>query len=527
MSKERSLAENIIRNITITTTIVLMVVVIVLWLITCSIHKSSEETAVNSLLEQKINDMDLLLESSINKTDYIVKNLNIIDGLNTDFTDGYELLSFINDFKLFMDSVGTGTTTDREQILLYTENPSLIDGQYLRKMDSMPKEDRQLTETIDDNHVFCWNKNVKTDSIGNKYLSLYRKIPLKYNCFVEIKLYFEDILGTDLKENEYQILLNENWDGKDKKFVGKPLYEIFVLALDNQTQQLWEYYSMYLFLYLFGGSFFLLITHYLVAKAVKHTTTDIIEFIETFDKEENPLLIEPKSKWKELRLIEKRIISLNKKIYNMSKEQYRNRLLVKNMEIELMNMKINPHLLYNSLSAIKLLAFKSKNFEIEEITNLLIDYYRLMLNKGDNMISIGDELDYLEKYVLINEVSKKVKYDFDVNISAEAYDVEIPHMLLQPIVENAIYHGLNGNDNSYIGFDVSLKDDDLIIEISDNGNGITPEKLYEINHKKELGYGLTNVVSRLDWFYHDRYELKFYSEFGKGTKVQLKLSITK
>ena len=134
---------------------------------------------------------------------------------------------------------------------------------------------------------------------------------------------------------------------------------------------------------------------------------------------------------------------------------------------------------------------------------------------------------YLEKYIKIHEISKKIKYDVEIDISSDAYELMIPHLILQPIVENAVFHGLGQNtQNPEISFFVSYKENTLVIEINDNGIGIEPEKLSLMNNKEALGYGLSNVVFRLDFYYGENYSLEFFSKDMKGTSVVMTIKNT-
>ncbi len=523
MTEKRSLSKHIIRNIFITTTVIVTVIAIVLWFLLCGGYKQNRDADIQNLLQKRVNDLELLLERNISSTDYIIKNNKIVEGLNKEFTDGYELLQFVNEFKLFLDAFNSSIPSDTEQIIVYTSNPTLVESYYMRKMESMSEDDKELVALIDDNNVFRWKEKVQKDALERSYVSLFRKIPLQYECVIEIKIYTDDILNGDSASERCRIFPDKDWQKLNSNAVSMPLFNTFVITLEDFTEHYLGMYVFYLLIVLLGAAVFLVSVLYLISRATMRITKDIIDFVEQIDND-NVILKKSFSEWRELDIIEKKIYLMNQKINDMNREKYESQLVAKNLEMENLNAKINPHLLYNSLSAIKLLAFKTNNYEIEQTTELLIDYYRLMLNRGQNMISIGEEIEYLGKYIQINEISKRADYEFDVDITSDAYDVKIPHMLLQPIVENAIYHGLNGNAGGYIGFKIYFNGDDMIIEITDDGKGIETEKLSKMNDGTELGYGLTNVISRLSFYYPNRYELKFTSDFGNGTCVVLRLS---
>ena len=194
------------------------------------------------------------------------------------------------------------------------------------------------------------------------------------------------------------------------------------------------------------------------------------------------------------------------------------------LEIELLQSRINPHLLYNSLSVIKWSALKNNDKAAVEIINQMTRYYRAALNKGNSIIKISDEIDMIKAYVKINEYAHYSTYQLVVNIDAEIKEYYTIKHIFQPVVENAILHGLNGKEgDKIIRIDARMQNNDIIVEVSDNGYGMSQENVDKIlAHQFETtygGYGIMNLIKRIKLIYGEKYGICIESEEGKGTKV--------
>ena len=252
------------------------------------------------------------------------------------------------------------------------------------------------------------------------------------------------------------------------------------------------------------------------------TSYDIIEFIDKLDADEildsGMNLMVTQTEAKELAIIKKTILNLCDNIKNIENKK-------KNVEIELVQSKINPHTMYNSLSAIRLKAFETKQQEIINIVDTMAEYYRMVLNRGQNITLLCDEIAMLEKYVAVNELSNYIKYGFKVELPAEIRNCRIPHLILLPFIENAVNHGLPGMTSGG-KISVSCKRDGEFLEIiiTDNGVGIKPEMLEKLHDLEnyDLGYGIKNVYQRLNLIYGSESTIEFESAYREGTRVTVR-----
>lgn len=221
------------------------------------------------------------------------------------------------------------------------------------------------------------------------------------------------------------------------------------------------------------------------------------------------------------------IKNLINEVYVKEIEQKKLIVKQKDAEFKMLASQINPHFLYNTLETIRMRAFCNGDRELADIVKKLGKIMRRNLEVTNEVVTLKSELDMIQNYLEIQSLrfKGKVEYDFRLEVDPEEYLI-LP-LLLQPIVENAFVHGLESSTK--LGkIEVSIYDEVgyLIVEISDNGVGITKEKLdyingkldnYQNNNKKSIG--ISNVNERIKMFYGEEYGLYILSSLDIGTKV--------
>jgi sensor histidine kinase YesM len=200
------------------------------------------------------------------------------------------------------------------------------------------------------------------------------------------------------------------------------------------------------------------------------------------------------------------------------------------LEMELLQSKLNPHLLYNSLSVIKWTALRNKDDKTVKLVDSMNKYYRAVLNRGNNILTVRSELNMIGEYLKINEYAHSTRYGLSVCVGEEIQECLVLKHLLQPLVENAILHGLNGKEGEkQIQIRGFRQGDSLLLEVEDNGYGIDPqtiEKILSMNFKKEIGgYGLRNLINRIHTYYGPGADLTIDSEKGRYTRVTIKIPL--
>ena len=214
-------------------------------------------------------------------------------------------------------------------------------------------------------------------------------------------------------------------------------------------------------------------------------------------------------------------------VLRLQKESYQHHLDGKDREYHAMINQINAHFLYNTLSAVNWHAVMADQAEISYAIQLLSKYYRTTLNKGENEISLQDELDNVKTYIDLQLFLQPNHFSVFYDIDDSLLNIPIIHLLLQPIVENAIEHGFNQEKEGYkLILTIQKENEQLFsIKIEDNGTGFHLDKLSEVFVNKTTGYGLRNVDQRIQFYFGEDYGLQFDSEEGIGTIVTIELPL--
>jgi two-component system, sensor histidine kinase YesM len=224
------------------------------------------------------------------------------------------------------------------------------------------------------------------------------------------------------------------------------------------------------------------------------------------------------------------------KIEQMNQEHYRLGQDMKNAELKALQSQINPHFLYNTLDMINWMANKGMNQEIKGVVKALSRFYKLSLSNGRDIILLGEEIDHVSFYMRIQNVRFDHKIQFVVDVPEQLMNTLVPKITLQPIVENAIMHGILGRASreGTIRIEAFEEGEDIVISVQDDGVGMDSDELAQLQSGElsstELeagsGYGTKNVRLRLQSYFGDGYGLAFASQPGAGTTVMLRLPRT-
>lgn len=192
-------------------------------------------------------------------------------------------------------------------------------------------------------------------------------------------------------------------------------------------------------------------------------------------------------------------------------------------ELKALQSQINPHFLYNTLDSIIWMAEGKKNEEVVLMTAALARLLRQSISNEDELVSIGQEVEYVRSYLTIQKMRYKDKLEFSIEVDPAITSNQIIKLVLQPLTENAIYHGLKYKESKGLlivrGYE---KGDDVVLEIIDNGVGMDEETLAHIFEKHKVNYrsngvGVYNVQKRLTLYYGHEYGITYRSKKGEGT----------
>jgi len=197
----------------------------------------------------------------------------------------------------------------------------------------------------------------------------------------------------------------------------------------------------------------------------------------------------------------------------------------KNAELSAMEAQIDPHFLYNTLDTINWKAIERGEYEISGMLGALADIMRYSIRRPGDTVSIGQELHWLSQYVMLQKEKLEQPLELVIDVPEEIKECRIHKLLLQPIVENAINHGMyQKKEPCRLEIRMGLAGNQIHVAIRDNGKGIARERLAQLNdpgYKPEGHVGVTNVRKRLELYYGEDAELYFESEEQRGTTVHL------
>lgn len=503
--------------------------------------------------KEKSNNLDILnaarsqvegtLSSYEDSLSFLVNSNQLINGLSLNTPTNFEQYHFyVNDivplFKTIMYQ-----HPDIQEITLFTSLNFYNHGKYVKKI--IPGD---ITEKL---HL-----NVSTDSsyyFDNRtnelylYSHLFSKKSKDTNLIV-IKLdaakLFEPL--SSLSNEPYKLTINNedttifsfsNEETVKKNLLNKSIQLVNPYSITHSktiAQTGWTFsfsrpyaqlYKNFLLLILATMGIFILSILLLTLFASK-LSKSIVSPIESLAKE---MISAPTTNFTltyyyeskdEIGLLYKQFRNLLLQINTLIDEVYEAEITQKKYELRSLQNQINPHFFYNSLSLINNKAIITGNEEISEMALLLSQYYRLSLNGGQQFTSVDKELELTITYAKIQQKMHHYSFDLDVMIDEELTNFQIINLVIQPFVENAIFHGLDHIDDGRKGklsIQATVLSDNIQFTIKDNGAGMDSETLSSLFLNSGEHYGLKNVQQRIFLYYGKLDAITYQSTLGKGS----------
>lgn len=520
-------------------------------------------------LAQATQNVDMVMEKYVNTSSLIYMNKEVQSLIAMDFSDyNYEDLYYY--LKQFIGEIGS-VHDEVKNFSIYTTNETVApDGKLIFRTDEEIASENWYKKTVQAKGQAIFLPTEK-DSDGQNYFYLSRLLDC-YNfedvCNVlrmkiNEKYIFRIISETDSK-NKMIILDQENniVSSGNKEEIGKQAKDILEKyngsfqdgqrnTAEYQGQSMlvsslegkWGWKVLYLVsaeeinkgiisrirdVILFG--MFSVVISLVLANGILKVLTGRIQLLIEAAKRMQQGVFGEKVELEgedEIGELAKAFSEMSVKVDSLIKDNYKKEILRKNAELNMLQEQINPHFLYNALSSVSVLAIRNGNKEIWNMVQNLAEFYRISLNKGKNILTVGEEINLLKSYLSIQEIRFGEKLKVFMKIPGELMRYETIKLILQPVVENAIHHGMR-DDGSVLEIKICLEDQGESMEftVEDNGMGIAEEKIQELNCQIEHavgGYGLKNVAMRLQMQYGENYGVKIHSEKGKWTKVTVKL----
>jgi len=257
-----------------------------------------------------------------------------------------------------------------------------------------------------------------------------------------------------------------------------------------------------------------------LSKPVSQLYSDIDKTIKTGEK--GALKLNEKD---ELFKLEEKYDELITHIFDLMQKAASDAETQRKLELDTLQMQINPHFLYNTLDAISWMAKLKQEAEIENLAVNLAQFFRLSLHKGDKFITVGEELELTAHYLVIDRIRfpEKVKVKFETDETLLNY--KVLKLILQPVVENAVKYAFVEKDGN-LTVRTMLSGPDIVFEVEDDGVGFDADgEAMKNKNKSDLGgFGLFNVNERIKLEYGDGYGLEVFSRKGKGTKVVIRIA---
>lgn len=205
-------------------------------------------------------------------------------------------------------------------------------------------------------------------------------------------------------------------------------------------------------------------------------------------------------------------------------EVYVNKIALKEYELKALQAQINPHFLYNTLSMMNWMAIRSNQMEISKVTLALSTFYRTALSKGEDVVTVENCIQNMQAYLEIQLTMHDNNFTVDWDIDPTIKNEKMPKLLLQPVVENAIEHGIDEKEDGDKKLFLSFRGngDDVEITVRDNGMGMPQEKAETLVTYQAKGYGLKNVNDRIRLLYGEKYGIRIFSAPDEGTTVVMR-----
>lgn len=499
----------------------------------------------------------------------IVTDRNIKNALDKKYSSIEEFYQVYNGFLRDALTKNNSIVSQIGEVNIYTENTTIPDSSGYKLVDDEVKKTQWYKAVIDNPYEFSL---VAYEEKGKKYFSLIKALNnfgegKKFNSILKIDFRDSEIINTLSSEkiSGEIYLVNENNQiiyTSDAKYRNnnKPVFptygdnvvkkndHIFKTNLDKYRElKNWnlilianeheiisvikEPIKLIVVMALIN-LFFAFIVIYIISSSFKYRLKILSRHIKKVRKQ-NYEVIDCREGRDEIGEVIVEFNHMAVKIQELIMDVYEVSLQKKNIEIErrqaeinALQSQINPHFLFNVLESIRMRSVIKKEVETAQIIKYVSKMFRRLLIWGNDMITVKEEIEYIEDFLKIQKYrfGDKVQYEFIIDV--ETLDLKIPKMIFQPIVENSCLHGIEGKrEGGKVTVEIKRAQEYLICSIIDDGTGINEIDFNEIvnnldneaNGKK--GIGIKNVYNRLKLIYEYDFKFKIDSSLGKGTSV--------
>ncbi len=388
----------------------------------------------------------------------------------------------------------------------------------VRRIYNGKKQIAVLCITLDYDKIFKSFENIVTEESGGIIVNAQGKILFQKEAFTEerngkCEITSPEIL--DVEKGKYAYVNRENATCGWKFFLYKPQSVVDRSVsgiLVSEIPLIAACLAIILFL---GTSFSRIFT-----KKIEELT----ENMNQMNQGSRVVTVESDSE-DEIGLLVRSFRSMMGEINRLIHEVYENKIALKEFELKALTAQINPHFLYNSLSIINWMAIRGNQREISKVTLSLSMFYRTALSKGQDMVTVDNCIQNIKAYLDIQLVMHDNEFQIVWDIDQEVRGCIVPKLLLQPVVENALEHGLDMKEEGEKILKLFFQQDgeDVLMAVEDNGPGMEQEEADKLVTYQASGYGLKNVNDRLKLLYGEKYGVLVFSKVGEGTRVEMRI----
>lgn len=480
-------------------------------------HKEMEkhETAVNEYADLARET----ISTAITHSEHIVRSNYILENLNRADLSVTEMLEFFDHSEEILSPISGVYGTVR----IFHTNDRLYEARRFSHLDNL-RDKSEICKQLN----FTKSAIIVVKDTSSPYTSnviMYRQIQDEPLCILEYPIILDGLFPSAYSVS---VVSPHTTQTNENNYFYAPISNDLTCVMEIPAKEVKKVvlsvFLMCLLILLFIGVLILQISR----RTAKKTIREINQFMENLAGE--ALLYDDKFfhttyDLYELNIIKKTLQKLALEVQHYAEAIKNAELENKELEMELLSMQLDPHMLYNSLAAIRLDAYQVQHQKIIDLIDNMVLYYRNILKKDRKFISVEQEMESIRKYLYINELSHEKKYPLEVQIAESLTNMKIPPQILHTFVENCIVHGLSGNQKDcLIRIRMSEADGFVITEIFDNGYGISHEMLTKLNSGSLGGrhIGVSNALKRLKLIYGEESSIHFDSEKNAYTKVTIR-----
>jgi Predicted signal transduction protein with a C-terminal ATPase domain len=328
----------------------------------------------------------------------------------------------------------------------------------------------------------------------------------------------------------------ERFEGQDRlvtvKTVGYTGWKIIAVTPTQDITSDYYQFRLFALFFIFFAVFLLIFVNMFLSSRIANPIKELERAVKEIEKGRLDEVKISSAGSYEVRHLGKTLNSMVAQLRNLMDDIVTEQESKRKSELDALQSQINPHFLYNTLDSIIWMIENERYDGAVTMVTALARLFRISLSKGKNIISVADELEHVRNYLTIQKMRYKNKFDFTINAEPGTPECTTIKLIVQPLVENSIYHGMEFmNGDGEISIHSYFQDGDLYIDIADNGLGMPQEQAdalltedgTEHKHGKGSGIGLKNVQERIQLYFGDQYGLAIFSEPDEGTTARIHL----